>query len=759
MIYIQPQAGLGNRMMAVESAYNLAKKYNTKLIVYWTRERFMNQSFYELFQSTSDIEVHDISVSDDPPVLCENVFNIGGRGSNLADVSGVIRALDEDKDVYIRTYARLYECEQYSMFVPTETIKDKAISLLGDESENLIGVHIRATYHVNIMRESPVWLYIEEIKREISINEKVRFYVASDSLAVIEFLKLFLGNKMTYNIYNKKEDQVTWDVRAKNVENALIDMYCLSMCNKIIASRSTLAYTASIWNGKKELRRVNLTSAIKLPCVTVVVYLCKDKKYNIECIDSILSQDFKDIEILIINDKDDNEMLYEMNSIDGYIDNPNVRFIDNILDKSSAFNASMMFAKGQYIMFLNGYDRLDKNVISILYENINKGADIACSSGYYIDLGDDKILYHSYKNDINNTSEILDTSSSEFLKGEWENYKISSCIGCNLYSLMPIRSSQTVFDNSEEDVEINFHKKVMFIQYEPWGNRTSLKYVRIPIVGYIHRSPYLLRTETTSLMPKIRPDYIDKKENEVGKFFNIVDIEKYDRNINKVSGVLSIPTEIPWRDYFHDAIQDIDWIRKKNVYVNETKSVGYEFFYPLCRLLDEYAPKNILEFNFDQATKITAQYAASHDSFLTVLANDRDRVEHLMGCWGIPWKNVIIRGAELRTAKKDGYTGVVYSNFQEVTKGKKYDFIILKSPLKKDVSIHVDILSNLPEILYNNFAILMDHVEDACGQKVFQEMMDVLEKNGIGFMRKDFSVKNRLVSMLFSESLKYIDEF
>lgn len=84
---------------------------------------------------------------------------------------------------------------------------------------------------------------------------------------------------------------------------------------------------------------------------------------------------------------------------------------------------------------------------------------------------------------------------------------------------------------------------------------------------------------------------------------------------------------------------------------------------------------------------------------------------------------------------------------------------MLKSPLQKDVAIHLDVLSCLPEILEDDFSILMDHVEDDCGKMVFKGMMDILEQKGIHFLRKDFPAKNRLVSALFSESWKYIAEF
>ena len=243
-------------------------------------------------------------------------------------------------------------------------------------------------------------------------------------------------------------------------------------------------------------------------------------------------------------------------------------------------------------------------------------------------------------------------------------------------------------------------------------------------------------------------DILWRKQDEI-----IAEVKKWKRNLQKDT------EDISWRDKYLDVAGDMDWLHKKSARRGGFGEVDYNFLYPLCSILDEYHPRNILEFEFDQASKITAQYSSSHKAIHTILANNRDRVEHFMRCWEVPWDYTEIHGSSLIKTTRNSHTGVVYQNFSEIAKNKQYDLILLKCFSAEDVYIHMDILSALPGILRENFMILMDHVEDECGNMVFFEMMDILKRNGIGFLGKDFPGKNRLVSALVSESWKYMAEF
>ena len=77
---------------------------------------------------------------------------------------------------------------------------------------------------------------------------------------------------------------------------------------------------------------------------------------------------------------------------------------------------------------------------------------------------------------------------------------------------------------------------------------------------------------------------------------------------------------------------------------------------------------------------MVAQYAARYQISHTVLEHDRERVEHFISVWKIPWNFTAFYGSPLLSVTCNGIHGVAYQNFNRVTEGKKYDFIVLKCP-------------------------------------------------------------------------------
>ncbi|MBR3458776.1 MAG: hypothetical protein IKH16_11595 [Selenomonadaceae bacterium] len=217
---------------------------------------------------------------------------------------------------------------------------------------------------------------------------------------------------------------------------------------------------------------------------------------------------------------------------------------------------------------------------------------------------------------------------------------------------------------------------------------------------------------------------------------------------------------------FSMAIRGSEWFAKQAIALGTENNyeVSWTYLLILYRLLDEYHPRHILELNLGQATKMTAQYAASHPCSHTVIEHDRERVEHYLRCWKIPCSsNTSFRGSSLLKVKHGGHgelVGVVYQHFQTIAANRKYDLILLKSPaFEKGTYIHMELLLVLPDILSNDFAILMDHAEDPCGNAVLKDMASLLETHGVGFLRKDFVESGRKVCLLASKNWKYINEF
>ena len=62
-------------------------------------------------------------------------------------------------------------------------------------------------------------------------------------------------------------------------------------------------------------------------------------------------------------------------------------------------------------------------------------------------------------------------------------------------------------------------------------------------------------------------------------------INNLNRNVN----------ELIWANIFHDATKGCAWLDRENFAINPGRwAVGYNYFYVVFRILNEFKPKNIL---------------------------------------------------------------------------------------------------------------------------------------------------------------------
>ncbi len=119
--------------------------------------------------------------------------------------------------------------------------------------------------------------------------------------------------------------------------------------------------------------------------VSVIVPIYNGEKYLEECLDSILNQTVKDIEIICVDDGStdrSNEILEKYSSNDARI---------RIYHQENQFagiarNTGMKYAEGKYILFLDGDDFFDSSMVEKLYNKSEQDkADICVCDGYRYD--------------------------------------------------------------------------------------------------------------------------------------------------------------------------------------------------------------------------------------------------------------------------------------------------------------------------------------------------------------------------------------
>jgi len=109
----------------------------------------------------------------------------------------------------------------------------------------------------------------------------------------------------------------------------------------------------------------------KMPKVSVIIPVYRAEKYIIECIDSLLNQTLKEIEVIVVDDHGgDNSISLIKEYIEIHERKDIFRFIStkNNLGPGIARNVGMETAEGEYIAFLDSDDKASPSMYKELYD-------------------------------------------------------------------------------------------------------------------------------------------------------------------------------------------------------------------------------------------------------------------------------------------------------------------------------------------------------------------------------------------------------
>lgn len=127
--------------------------------------------------------------------------------------------------------------------------------------------------------------------------------------------------------------------------------------------------------------------------VSVIVPVYNVEPYLEKCLDSLVNQTLKDIEVIVVNDgsPDDSQKI-----IDYFVENYPGKVIGLKKEnggQASARNLALQYAKGQYIGFVDSDDWVDLDMYEKMYKKaISKNSDIViCNT---IDHYADYVVYH-----------------------------------------------------------------------------------------------------------------------------------------------------------------------------------------------------------------------------------------------------------------------------------------------------------------------------------------------------------------------------
>lgn len=264
MIIIEPCAGLGNRFIALASAYHAAKELNQKLVVIWKEETVLGASMDKLFTLPEEIET--VTIAEYGYKLdffgqirgniikkaykrranaffeCDEIMNL----YNEQGREGIKKRIEEQESVYIKAtnpFWNIFDIENAFDFIRPvpEILERKKAVLKNAEGKRLVGVHIRRTDHIESITNSPLELFISKMQEELEKEPETFFYLASDDRGVEEELKAVFDNRiLTFTDKCLKRDD------EQGIKDAYVEMLCLSAGNKIYGSfNSTFSVMAS----------------------------------------------------------------------------------------------------------------------------------------------------------------------------------------------------------------------------------------------------------------------------------------------------------------------------------------------------------------------------------------------------------------------------------------------------------------------------------------------------------------------------------
>lgn len=142
------------------------------------------------------------------------------------------------------------------------------------------------------------------------------------------------------------------------------------------------------------------------PLVSVIIPCYNVEKYINKCIDSVLSQTLKDIEVIAIDDGS-NDSTYEI--LKSYKDSRLKVETQENMGQAKTRNKAIKKAKGEYLFFLDSDDYIDNDLLEKLYVKTIDGYDIVTCDGKKVYEDNDSI------DDLNNYKEYTDNDIKNYI--------------------------------------------------------------------------------------------------------------------------------------------------------------------------------------------------------------------------------------------------------------------------------------------------------------------------------------------------------
>lgn len=249
----------------------------------------------------------------------------------------------------------------------------------------------------------------------------------------------------------------------------------------------------------------------KLPAVSIILPCWRVEKFLDRCMESLLNQTLKEIEIILVDD-------FSPDKVPDMCDEYARRYCDiwpkvKVIHKEKneglglARNTGLDIAEGEYVAFLDSDDFVDLHMFEVLYDYAKEYNLDSCYCGYnnYLDDNHIRVRREKTESEVCEGRNAIDAVLMDMVGAEpsyHSDVKILSCMWKGIYSMELIRKNNLQFVSEREYIaeDIMFH-----IDFLPHASR----------VGFVPGCYYYYCDNGDSLTRNYRSDRFERELYQV----------------------------------------------------------------------------------------------------------------------------------------------------------------------------------------------------------------------------------------------------
>ena len=196
--------------------------------------------------------------------------------------------------------------------------------------------------------------------------------------------------------------------------------------------------------------------------ISVIIPAYNVGKYVSRCLESIINQTLKEIEIIVINDGSNDNTENEIQKF-FKLDSRIIYICQKNIGLGKTRNKGIQIARGEYIAFIDSDDYIELNMLEILYNNAKKyNSDVVCGQ---VIIEDDQMKRYSIRKIFDKliNIEINDYGFEKFIRNYYFTRYYSHNAWDKIYKSELLKSNCIFFgDNKRIFAEDNYFQLQLF---------------------------------------------------------------------------------------------------------------------------------------------------------------------------------------------------------------------------------------------------------------------------------------------------------